>query len=125
MRYLTTAEYDNVLLAALRQQGLSDHDARRLIACRWPMDSDSLPAEAVGRGLIIDSADWCAYVAEFAPDAEGDFVGILNAEAAEEFFQWCVDTGRARLSDVGRCLQRGDADKVIRDTCRRAAASSN
>lgn len=125
MRFLNTQEYDNVLRAALAQHGLSTADARRLIACRWPMGSDSLPAEAVGRGLIIDSADWCAYVAEFAPDAEGDFVGILNAEAAEEFFQWCADTGRARLTEVGRHLQRDDADKVIRQTCRRSAAANN
>ena len=125
MRFLSLREYDDVLLAALRRLDLDDASAHRLIASRWPMPAGGLPGEGYGRGLIIGPADFAAYVCEFAPDAPADCDALLDEGAAEEFFQWCVSTGRARLTEVGRALQRSDTDRVLRDINRRAAASMN
>lgn len=124
MRYLNCEKYDEILLAALRQQGLSDHDARQLIACRWPMDATGIISEASGRGLLIDAADVSAFAAELRDGLDADDVLFIPA-SAEMFFNWCVTTERARLTPMGRYLQRDDADKVIRQTCRRACAANN
>ncbi len=127
MRYLTLAEYDDVLLASLRNLGLSDADAKRLIEARWPMDQTGVIAEAGGRGLLVDAAD----VAAFAVEAIGDDAGgavdnvVMAAESVEIFLQWAVENDRARLTPTGRLLQLGCTDRVINRTCRRAAAANN
>lgn len=127
MRFLTLPEYDAILLASLRNLGLSDTDARTIIAARWPMDAVGVIAEAGGRGLIVDAADVAAFVVEaVGDDADGAVDGVvMTNEAVELFLRWAVENDRARLTPTGRLLQRADTDKVIRRTCRRAAAEAN
>ena len=122
MRFLNNAEYDLVLRRALADHGIGDDVALALLASRWPMESGALPGEAFGRGLVITPADWSDYVAEYAPDAEPDSVGLVNEAAAEIYLQWCVDTGRATLTPVGELHQD---EKALQRNLRRQAATSN
>lgn len=122
MRFLSHIEYDLVLRRALADHGIGDGIALALLASRWPMESGALPGEAFGRGLVITPDHWADYVAEHAPDAEEGSVGLLNAEAAEEFFKWCCDTERATLTPVGELHQD---EKALQRNLRRQAATSN
>lgn len=125
MRYLNTSEYDSILLAALRESGLTDGAAKRLIQSRWPMDAAGLLCEATGRGLLVDML----HVHQFVMEVTGsDFdygEDQFEPEIADAFFQWAADSGKARLTPIGEHLQRPDADKRIKARCRVANAVNN
>jgi len=108
MRFLTGPEYNSILLVGLKRIGLSEADAARLIAARWPMDAYGLVAEAHGRGLAIQIADIAAWlVSRMGPtwpdgeptDAES---AMFSPTVAEVCLQWCVATGRANSTLAGR-----------------------
>ena len=134
MRFFNTAEYDSILLAALRSHGLDDDAARRVIAARWPMDAAGLLAEANGRGLVVTPGEVLDFLCDgcglASPDELADLLAEcgpvqFNPEEADAFFDWCVANARAVPTPNGARLQHPDADKKILAACRRAAAPLN
>lgn len=110
MRYLTNAEYENILLLALKRHGLSESQARSLIAARWPMFGTGLVVEAEGRGLLIalkDIQDWLNVVTNgFWADGEPIRAEdtLFSPDLAEKLFTWCVETGRAKPTIIGELI---------------------
>jgi hypothetical protein len=121
---LTLAEYDAVLSQALRQLGLTEPDAQRLIAGRWPMTGDALVSEAFGRGLRVDLqavTDYLTELLEEPTDAAETWIGPITCEA---FLRWAADHGRAEPTAVGHRLAN-DRHGVLPSILRTAKAAEN
>jgi hypothetical protein len=71
------------------------------------MEASGLIAEAYGRGLIVtldDVEDWLvAQYGDTLPDGEpmSSERVVVMPDAAEAFMEWAVETGRAKLTELG------------------------
>mgnify|MGYP001241442350 FL=1 len=111
MRFLSNTEYEAVLLLALKRLGLTETQAKTLIAARWPMPGPSLVGEAEGRGLIVTLQDIQAWLDTVTDGcwADGEPIcaenTLFNDDLADKFFAWCVQTGRAKPTLVGHLME--------------------
>jgi hypothetical protein len=124
MRFLSLDEYNGVLAVALKQLGLSEPDAERLISGRWPMTGDALVSEAFGRGIRVDLQTVTDYLTETMGEpmaAAETFVGPITAES---FMAWAIENHRAEPTAVGRKLA-DDTHHVLPAILRASKAGAN
>jgi len=111
MRFLSTEQYDAVLLQTLRRCGLDDQAARRLIAARWPMTLKAFLLELDVRGLHVDPVAAREWLVEVVGERWPDGAAIrldetfISESLSKKFVEWIVSNGKARPSDIGRLLQ--------------------
>jgi len=113
MQILSTSQYDGLLRVALRQRGIPDDLAERLIASRWPMPAAGLIGESYGRGFVVDLQtikDWLASVVGSDCWEDGEPLDPANVlvtpRLADSFLRWAVAHRRVRLTDAGEMFQR-------------------
>jgi len=110
MEFLTNAEYEKILTFVLKRYGLNANQIQALLAARWPMLAIGLMGEAEGRGLVINRQDIEDWLREITGGtwSDGEAVSPENTfvplHLADAFFSWCVKTGRAKPTIVGRLL---------------------
>jgi hypothetical protein len=124
MRYLSLAEYNAVLSQALRQLGLTEADAQRLISSRWPMTGDALVSEAFGRGLRVDLQTVTDYLTDLMGEPMEGSTTFVGPIAAEGFMAWAIENHRAEPTAVGRRLA-DDPHGVLPSILRASKAGAN
>ena len=108
MRYLTTFEYDGLLLAGLTRYGIPEGAVRTLLEIRWPLFGPSVISEAYGRGVTLTRSDvqaFCDALVEktgrAAPDAG---TAAFMPAVFDEMLEWVTTHGRATPTLAGECM---------------------
>lgn len=118
MRYLTTAEYESVLLAGLKRYGLDEPTIHALLDARWPMCDASVLVEAQGRGLSITMPDVQAWLDSMAGPPLRARECWFNASILDQMLAWLVAHGRAQPTLAGELMQERPRDlrKILQVT---------
>jgi hypothetical protein len=111
--YLTTAEYDAVVRAALRRLGLADDQAGALMAARWPLDCGGVLAECSGRGLRLELLDLVEFLGRrFDRPVDPDEIG-WPPRLVDELLGWASALGRGRPTPTAGPPPRPDPVSVL------------
>lgn len=113
MRYLSRAQYENVLRSVLSKQGLTPEQAESLIAARFPVPGVGVLAELFGRGLSASPDDINAFLDWYRgvhPEIPAE-INVTNtafdAWLVDQMAAWLVESGRAQPTLASQLM---DAD---------------
>ncbi len=110
MRYLSTVEYDNLVLTGLVRLGADEATVRVLQQARWPMSGETCLVEAAGRGVKLTLDDIQAYLDYFIAG-----LGVERFDAKTALFvpsrfdamlKWLVEHGRGVPTFTGTMMEQ-------------------